>query len=64
MTTEVQERSLMVTTEELAGMLNLAVSTIYQLARQDRLPFKAHYFGRAVRYRRQDVENYVNGLGK
>lgn len=46
------------TPEEVAKFLQLATSTVYQLAREGKLP--AFKIGASVRFRRTDIEAFID----
>ena len=50
------ERQLL-TAREVADLLRLPVSTVYELARTERLPHLR--IGRAMRFSREDLETYL-----
>jgi excisionase family DNA binding protein len=50
------ERQLL-TAREVADLLRLPVSTVYELARTERLPHLR--IGRAMRFSREDLEEYL-----
>lgn len=45
------------TVQELAELLQVTRMTIYRLERSGKL--KGHHIGRAKRYRREDIEDYL-----
>lgn len=47
----------LLTPKDVAGLLCLPVSTVYELARGGRLP--SLRIGRAVRFERHDLENFI-----
>lgn len=47
----------LLTPKDVAGLLSLPVSTVYELARGGRLP--SLRIGRAVRFERHDLENFI-----
>jgi excisionase family DNA binding protein len=50
--------SLFLTAKQLAGLLQITEMTIYRLARRGELPY--HSIGRVKRFRRSDVEQFLN----
>lgn len=50
------------TVEEIAEMTELSVSSIRRAI--DRKKLKVHKFGRAVRVRREDLDDYLNASRK
>jgi len=51
--------SLLLTVEDLAGLLKLSRATVYMLLSDGRLPLTVHKIGRATRFVRAEVESYV-----
>ncbi len=50
--------SLFLTAKQLASLLQITEMTIYRLARRGELPY--HSIGRVKRFRRSDVEQFLN----
>lgn len=50
--------SLFLTAKQLAGLLQITEMTIYRLARRGELPY--HSIGRVKRFRRSDVEHFLD----
>jgi len=48
------------TTHELAQLLRVSENTIYRMVKRGRLPF--YCIGRAMRFRRRDVETYLQSV--
>ena len=53
---------LLITTPELAAALSLATRTIYNGISRKTFPIPARKVGRSVRFRVEDVLNYVDSL--
>jgi excisionase family DNA binding protein len=49
----------MLGSEPVARALNISVSSLYKLAREERLPFSAEKLGKLYRFKRAEVENYL-----
>ena len=62
MTTDVRrEQSAFLRPGELAHLLNVSTSTIYTWKHEGKLPVQPVKFGRALRFRRIDVEELIAG---
>lgn len=48
------------TAQELAQLLRVTENTIYRMAKRGQLPF--YCIGRAIRFRRRDVETYLQSV--
>jgi excisionase family DNA binding protein len=49
----------MVEADVVAQALNISVSAVHQLAKKDELPVTAHRFGRSVRFKRTELEEFL-----
>jgi excisionase family DNA binding protein len=49
----------MLEAEPVARALNISVSSLYKLAREEQLPFGAQKLGKLYRFKRVEVENYL-----
>ena len=56
---ESKPKRALLTVQQVARAMSMSPSSIYQLARQGRLPFDTEHIGRSVRFRRTQVEEYL-----
>lgn len=58
----------MLDAQDIAKALKMPLSTVYQRAKENALPFESIYIGRSLRFRRHDVRQFLRrpdiGLGK
>jgi excisionase family DNA binding protein len=52
-------RKQLLTTRELAGILNVTLSTIYTWSSEDRLPIPPLRVGSLLRFKEEDVDAYL-----
>jgi excisionase family DNA binding protein len=51
--------SFMVDADVVASCLSISPSAVYQLVRRNEFPIPAHRFGRAVRFKKSDLESFL-----
>lgn len=49
----------MISTFVVAKALSISAAAVYQLARDDKLPFPAYRFGRIIKFKRVEVEQFI-----
>jgi len=52
-------QSLLLDVNDLSALLRLSRTSIYTFLSDGRLPLRQHKFGRSVRFRRDEVEEYI-----